>query len=341
MLTDDDIINSYTWLLGRTPSQDEIANNHALYITRLDLQRALMISAEARTLRIALHKQGRTKPVELNQPRLVFMHIEKCGGTTLHAMLASQFAPELICPERYETIGDWTINELTAYQLFSGHFDLSYCRAIPGALSIVTMLREPKARLLSLYYFWKAHRPHPERDAYRLITLARTQTAAEFFANPEVTVWASIRNTMTGQLTRTTNQMLRPCDPIVSDPEATLACAWQTLQDFTSFGIVERFEASRLLLNRNLGLDMHPIPPRQVLHDLMRDNEALAPIDPDPPSDALDAALEPLIDLDRRLYVMALALFEQRTAPAETTPARKARALPWTRWGRGPQTPIR
>ena len=341
MPTDDDIINSYTWLLGRTPSVDEIATNRTLYTTHPDLQRALMISAEARALRIALHKQGRLVPVELNQPRLVFMHIEKCGGTTLHAMLASQFAPELICPERHETIGDWTINELANYQLFSGHFDLACCRAIPGTLRTVTMLREPKARLLSLYYFWKAHRPHPKRDAYRLITLARASTAAEFFANPEVAAWASIRNTMTGQLTRTTNQMLRPRDPIVSDPEATLARAWQALQDFTSFGIVERFEASRLLLNQNLGLDMQPTTPRQVLHDLMRDNEALAPIEPDPPSAALDAALEPLINLDRRLYAMALDLFEQRTAPAATTPTRKARALPWTRWGRRPQAPIR
>ncbi|WP_428391773.1 sulfotransferase domain-containing protein [Lichenicoccus sp.] len=338
MLTDDDIINSYTWLLGRTPSAGEVATNRALYTKHADLQRALMISAEARALRIALHKQGRTIPVELNQPRLVFMHIEKCGGTTLHAMLVSQFAPELICPERHETIGDWTINELADYQLFSGHFDLSYCHLLPGTLRMITMLREPKSRLLSLYHFWKAHRPHPERDAYRLITLARASTAAEFFADPEVTAWASIRNAMTGQLTRTTNRLLRPCDPIVADPEATLARAWQALQNFTSFGIVERFEASRLLLNRTLGLDMQPTNPRQVLRDLMRDNEALASIEPDPPSEALDAALEPLINLDRRLYAMALTLFEKRTAPAKTKPTRKARALPWTRWRHRPQT---
>ena len=149
----------------------------------------------------------------------MFIHIEKCGGTTLHEMLSSQVPIGRICPERSDLIGDWTINELADFALFSGHFNLAWCRSIPGELRVITMLREPKARLLSLFSFWKAHRPNPGRDVYDLLPIARSSSAEQFSAHPQVERHPSIRDAMAGQLTRTrVTHALRRDDPVLVEP---------------------------------------------------------------------------------------------------------------------------
>ncbi len=319
MITETDIISGFTWILGRAPSTEEIIAARRDYATQEsgvleDFRRDLMATDEFRTLRLRFRKAGGVRLAELNQPRLVFLHVEKCAGTTLHAMLAPHFPADRICPERQDQLGDWTINELARYSLFSGHFDLACCRSIPGPLRLLTMLREPKARLLSLYYFWKSHRPHPQRDLYDLLRLARACSAEEFFSHPTVVRHWSIRNAITGQMTRTSSTTLSPDALIMREPEAALELAWRALREFAAFGIVERFEASRLLFNRVLDLQMQPIAPQQVLSELVSSNEEFVRVPREPPGERLLALLDPLTDIDRVLYARARALFEQRVA---------------------------
>ncbi len=325
MISETDIVSGFTWILGRAPSAEEIVAMRQSYATQdvgavEDFRRHLMASDEFRTQRLAFRKAGEVRPVEVGQPRLVFLHIEKCGGTTLHAMLAPLFPEDRVCPERGDQLGDWTINELARYSLFSGHFDLAVCRSIPGRLRMLTMLREPTARLLSLYYFWKSHRPHPQRDLYDLLRLARACSAEEFFGHPAVVRHWNIRNAITGQLTRTRSAMLSSDDLILREPEAALELAWRALQDFTVFGIVERFEASRLLFNRVLGLQMQPIAPLQVLSELVRGNDAFVRVPLEPVGERLQSLLDPLTDIDRVLYGRARTLFEQRVASMADPP---------------------
>ncbi len=332
VISEADIVNGYLWLLGRSPSAEEIAANHRHYQpmetgAAEDLRRHLTGSVEARTQRLRFNRIGRLCDHELDGRRLVFVHLPKCGGTTLHAMLCSQFASDRICPERHDTLGDWTINELATYDLFSGHFDVSCCRSIPGRLSMVTMLRAPKSRLLSLYHFWRAHRPHPDRDGYDLLRLARSCSIEAFFGHPTVIAHTTIRNAMTGQLIRTSNKtLLEPQDLILSDPAGALEQAWATLRGFTTFGIMERFEPSRLLFNQALGLDMQPVAPQQVLETMLDTNAELIRHKREPAGAGLDRLLAPLVDIDQPLYDRALALFEQRAAALATPAASPAAA---------------
>ena len=330
MISETDIVAAYMWLLGRVPSAEEVAGNRLHYAGSADddvndFKRRLLLSTEFRNRRLRAHMLAPETATDLAAPRLVFLHIPKCGGTTLHSMLSSQFSPERICPERDETLGDWTINELAAYDLFSGHFDVAVCRSIPGRVRMLTLLREPKARLMSLYYFWKSHRPHPDRDAYDLLVLARSTAPEEFFAHPTVVRHTRIRNAMTGQLARTSNRrLLEPDDPILADPDAALAQAWATLQDFTCFGIMERFEESRLLFNATLGLSMPQIEPQQVLDHLVVGNDQLVPVQRTPMSPALDSMLDTLTTIDRPLYARAVSLFERRRRDGMHTAAAPA-----------------
>jgi hypothetical protein len=88
---------------------------------------------------------------------VIFLHIPKCGGTSLHTLLASNFHAEDMCPERH-TLDEWTPQSLARYRYYSGHFTYSSLDKIAGERDIVTMFREPKARLRSFFYFVKSHR---------------------------------------------------------------------------------------------------------------------------------------------------------------------------------------
>lgn len=318
MISETDIVSGYLWLLGRVPSAEEISWTRLNYGSMAqedvpEFQRSLLLSDEFRNRRLRSLVLQRQAPTSLSGSRLVFMHIPKCGGTTLHTMLASQFPPELVCPERHDTLGDWTINELSAYELFSAHYDLACCRSIPGDVRMVTMLREPKARLISLYYFWKSHRPHPDRDVYDLMLLARDCSPEEFFSHPVVAMHTVIRNAISGQLTRMTNRpQLEIQDAVLADPDAVLSRSWEALRSFASFGIMERFEESRIVLNRMLGLSMQRIEPQQVLEQLVQTNDQLVPVSVAPVGAHLDRLLDRLTTIDRPLYARAVALFDQR-----------------------------
>ena len=327
LLSAADIVAGYRWILGRAPADAEIDAARAYYAAAGgDLhafQNGLLISEEFRNRRIFVQQHMRGAPVDLFANKLVFLHIEKCGGTTLRTMLEEQFAPHRVCPERFNGLADWTANELAAYDLFAGHFDLTCCSTIPGHRNaIATMLREPKARLLSLFHFWKSHVPAPAFDDRTLVGLARESTATAFFSHPVVVRHPSIRDAIAGQLTRRMGSVemvggfpiVSDGDPLLHDPDGSLQAAWDRLEELAAFGILERFDDSTRLLNDRLGLRMRAIEPQQVLKTLV--SPMLDPVRPvhEPVSERLDTLLDALTPIDRALYRRAERLFAERLA---------------------------
>ncbi len=326
MISETDIVQGYRWILGRMPAASEVEATWRLYARHAGddthaFQNGLFVSEEFRNRRIHVQQHMRVAPVDLFRSKIVLVHIEKCGGSTLRTMLAAAFEPNRVCPERFNGLADWTANELAAYDLFAGHFDLAGCDVVPGrSTRIVTMLREPRARLLSLYHFWRAHQPDPALGDDTLVALARRSTVMEFFTHGSVVRHPSIRDAMAGQLTRTMgaerivdgHPVLDDEDPILADPQGCLEAAWDRLRRLSGFGLVERYECSRRLLNHALGLDMQPVEPQQVLRTLQssRLDETRPP--PEPVDAALAARLDALIPIDQALYRRAALLFDER-----------------------------
>jgi hypothetical protein len=56
-------------------------------------------------------------------PRLVFRHLPRTGGTTLHHHLSAHFAPDQICPERFSRLERYSESQLEQWRFFSGHFN--------------------------------------------------------------------------------------------------------------------------------------------------------------------------------------------------------------------------
>jgi hypothetical protein len=133
--------------------------------------------------------------------KLVFLHLPKTGGTTLHHHFSAHFDRDEICPERFSRLHRFTPEELSRYRYFSGHYNFDQVRLIPGPLFVVTVLRDPTERLLSSYYFWRRHTA--EAVAKRKLdgpAIARAGTLVDFLRSTHHEVQDSINNTMTRYL---------------------------------------------------------------------------------------------------------------------------------------------
>jgi hypothetical protein len=86
--------------------------------------------------------------------KIVFLHIPKTAGQSVHAALVNAFGEEATCPARVNTqLSAYSISALNRYQVFSGHFDWSMLDCIKGPKYVFTVLREPMDRILSFYFF--------------------------------------------------------------------------------------------------------------------------------------------------------------------------------------------
>jgi len=86
--------------------------------------------------------------------KIIFLHIPKTAGQSVHAALINAYGPEAVCPARSNTqLYNMTISELNRYQVFSGHLDWSLLDCIRGEKYIFTILREPMERILSFYFY--------------------------------------------------------------------------------------------------------------------------------------------------------------------------------------------
>ena len=126
---------------------------------------------------------------------LIFLHIPKTAGTTLHHILERCYPKDQIFTfkdpidqDAIEHFKQLAEDRREPYRLVKGHLSFGFHRHLPGPSTYFTFLREPIARVLSFYYY---ARSHPDHYLYSLLrrgdvdlkTLLRqrTPTTLEFF----------------------------------------------------------------------------------------------------------------------------------------------------------------
>ncbi len=89
--------------------------------------------------------------------KLVFLHIPKTAGQSVHAYLQGGFSADEIAPARMNnTLIGMPLDDIARYRLFSGHLDWALLDCIEGPKFVFTILREPRDRILSFYFFLRA-----------------------------------------------------------------------------------------------------------------------------------------------------------------------------------------
>ncbi len=119
--------------------------------------------------------------------RIIFLHIPKTAGQSVHEALVSAYGAEAVCPARVnEQLYELSIEQLNRYRVFSGHLDWSRLDCVRGPRFAFTVLREPRDRILSFYFYLREQASklseeelnRPERQGMKAVL---TLKPAEYF----------------------------------------------------------------------------------------------------------------------------------------------------------------
>jgi hypothetical protein len=142
----------------------------------------------------------------MTRNRLGFLHVPKTAGMSLRQALGSTLDANDIAPwdldstvfgpfRNFESL--WTPirnriflgtpDALRGYRAIMGHFSLTLLQQVVDASDIAIFLREPRARLLSLYRYWRSwsEAEHQNWEPYRTSRLAVSHDMVTFLRAPQ------------------------------------------------------------------------------------------------------------------------------------------------------------
>lgn len=291
----DDVVHAYRWILGREPESLDVVGDQARVGWDIQGLRAILLnSPEFKHAFLNLEPMGPPRPIVAPPAhRLVFFHIPRSGGTTLHHMLTAAVGAERVSPVRHNNLWRCLASDLALARLFCGHYDRDSLAVIPGpAVKVATVLREPRARLVSLYDYLRAHRSEAIAPAnLDLAQAARKYGLGDFLQaaleiNPAAVDNACLR-TFGGWLPyRRWEQAAEPSAPkTLADfgfpIEALVRRAEDFLSDMAAVGILEQFEESAQAIFTAFGLGSPlPVGALHSLESLNKGNETFEPVRP-------------------------------------------------------------
>lgn len=143
--------------------------------------------------------EGQDEPAPAGEG-LVFMHIIKTAGTSLRHALAAHYAAHEIAPQQFleemEDVGAEAVRD--RYRLMMVHFGFGLASAL--APNMITVLRDPIDRIVSIYNFWRGV-PLPESGPVdRALRYARELSFSDFIRVEDDRIADDIRDSQTMSL---------------------------------------------------------------------------------------------------------------------------------------------
>lgn len=144
------------------------------------------------------------------EDKYVFIHIPKTAGTSLRALLVDTFSEDQVSPPfPVMPIDDFQASRLSSYKIIFGHISIHDVDRYFPDRKIVTFLREPIDRCLSVYGFFCKQIQHPLiplniiqglNDPFEATSLARQQNLDVFFNTTHPHCMQNLNNRMVWQL---------------------------------------------------------------------------------------------------------------------------------------------
>jgi Sulfotransferase family len=221
---------------------------------------------------------------------LVFLHIPKTGGQSLHFVLQRHFTHEetillhTLDKPLHEQLGRIALADRSRARLVWGHMPYGVHQHIPGPCDYMTVVRDPVSRVVSVYKHILKSSSHVLHDR-----VADQRIGLEQYVQSGIDE---------GQTENSQTRQLSGRQFGVSDRQA-LDQAKRNLQGFLVVGLTERFEETLVLVRRTLGLGLPVYVTRNV----------------SPPFDVSERAVELIRErntLDVDLYAFVKTLFSEQ-----------------------------
>lgn len=117
---------------------------------------------------------------------LLFMHIHKTGGHSLSRFLEQFFAPDEVCPHNTDhAILACSPRMLARYRFFRGHISMHGLSQRVPDFSMVTVLRNPKDRLVSAFHYWQGMVKSNEPNLPSIMRRFPSRTFADILSSPD------------------------------------------------------------------------------------------------------------------------------------------------------------
>ncbi|MCP5094371.1 MAG: sulfotransferase family 2 domain-containing protein [Chloroflexi bacterium] len=246
---------------------------------------------------------------------VIFLHIPKTAGTTLHRIIKRQYPEKAIFSITADVGG--SLSQLDALsesekldiQMLKGHMDFGLHQRLPNPSRYFTIFREPIDRVVSYYYHILRSPNHPFHPQITENNLSLRDCLEQGF-DP------SMENYQTRMLAGVWGSLaFGECT------EETLATAKTNLREwFEVVGLTERFDETLLLLKQAFG--WHNITYKR--ENVARNRPGIRKIDAE-----TMALLQAANQLDKELYVYAQSLFEQQVAAQGAAFIQAQRWLVW------------
>lgn len=235
---------------------------------------------------------------------LFFIHMPKCGGTTLHEILMRPFPPErcLSHDPLHMLLPTLPPEHVASYRFIRAHYGYQVYRLLPRRPFYATMLRDPVQQFISRYAHNKHHQPE------KLIQLARDflpDHPEDTFITLEQYATLPINNIQTRLMAGLTDAEYQAMP--ASERHTLLPLAKAHLEQVEFIGIMERYDDSLRLLSYTFGW-----PPIESY--VKRNETTYAKPVVTPETEALIRENNPL---DLELYAFGRQLFEERMAQME------------------------
>ncbi len=256
-------------------------------------------------------------------------------------MIQKAFGNEDMFPERFNGLPFWPGAALARYRFFSGHYDACSLRVIPGQLKIITLLRDPRERILSTYRFWRAHsRDEAVRQNQSYVLSAIDNNLKDFLVEMQRTSPSDVDN----MYTRAFGGWLpMPGDSVekrkasldtMGGGDSLVAKGKAFLAECAAVGVLERFEESAQALTRALDLpiDAAAQAPLMRTSDVAKAFQASDRVNQIEIDDACEAELDKLTRFDRQLYEYAGQLLTKATQQADNRSKGRRGWLGWRSW---------
>ncbi|MFW6116590.1 MAG: sulfotransferase family 2 domain-containing protein [bacterium] len=183
------------------------------------------------------------------KPTVIFLHIPKAAGSTLHRQIQPHYEPAAVlaiegscireCMAEFDKLAAARKSQI---RFVRGHMPFGLHRAIPGPCIYVTCLRDPVDRIISRYYY-TLRRP----DNYLYDTIASQKMGLKEFVSSGIST--ELDNDQTRRLSGVGRTV-----PFGQCTAELLERAKKNIREhFAVVGLSERFDETLLLINGAFG----------------------------------------------------------------------------------------